>query len=506
MTSSPRILSLLGCLLLAFGVIEYALLPSAPSARHPKAVALALRLPSATAILEDTGSLSMIEKIPVSAVLIAASSNKGTGRDYAVASGAEILRLFRMEGIVNVYMWEQIRDKPIRPEAAYFFTGNPLLFKTFRKDLSESLGSSAVRPYSDGNWNFGGDLPGNYILEIDAPVSAVRKILRTGGPLPERLLRDYGLEVFHPDFPPGGTSSYSFVISRGPGGKTVRSYRLFLSQDNSLVGRDAASWRKEDSVSVVVAEERDLPEVWKRIRNAGIRVLPIREIQQVAGAPVPRQTSSARWIYSWIVLLWCLVFSLAVSGFRGGARNGVALAALLFLIFFFQPEREREGLLLLTASFPPAALAMTYEKVRYAAALTLLPAVVSGLFLARGAGQPSYSFAAASALSLAFFFSTELPDKKDLRLLLPLLLFLFLDLIPLSPWWTLPLTFVSLGLFLGRVPRSLIRQIFLFSFPLAGLEMWTQSEKGAQLLAAGTLLAVLVPFVGKTERRRKEAV
>ncbi len=98
------------------------------------------------------------------------------GRDIAMASGSEILRLFRMEGIVNIWMWEQIKDQPIRPEATYIFSNKLNTFESMLSTLQQNLGSDKVRSYRDESHDFGGDIPGNFIIEALAPIDEIRSI------------------------------------------------------------------------------------------------------------------------------------------------------------------------------------------------------------------------------------------------------------------------------------------------------------------------------------------
>ncbi len=134
--------------------------------------------PNLTELSADSAALRYYAGQGVSGILVRASTlgSLSSGGNVALATGAEILRLFRMEGIVNIFMWEQIRERPLRVDATYVFTNDLALHENILAALQRDLGEEAARPYRDGEHEFGGEIPGNYIIEIIAPIEVVRGI------------------------------------------------------------------------------------------------------------------------------------------------------------------------------------------------------------------------------------------------------------------------------------------------------------------------------------------
>jgi hypothetical protein len=126
--------------------------------------------PSVAALVEDTPAMEFLMRSGTSGILVQPSTIGGllSGRDVTMATGAEILRLFRMESILNIWMWEQIKDKPVRLDATYIFTNQLILFERILETLRRELGEARVRPYRDESHDFGGELPSNYIIEAMA--------------------------------------------------------------------------------------------------------------------------------------------------------------------------------------------------------------------------------------------------------------------------------------------------------------------------------------------------
>lgn len=157
-------------------IILYGTRPAAvPKARD---LTVFIESPSPTELLDDSTAIDHLKRAGVKGMLLKPSTLEGLleGKEATMASGAEILRLFRMESVANIWMWEQIKDKPIRPEATYVFTNQLLLFETFLEALSEQLGRENVRPYKDQHHDFGGEVPSNYIIEVLATPDELRSV------------------------------------------------------------------------------------------------------------------------------------------------------------------------------------------------------------------------------------------------------------------------------------------------------------------------------------------
>lgn len=151
--------------------------PPAP-VHENREVTILVEAPSLTELLDDSTAIDYLVRAGVKGIILQPSTMEGLleGKEATMASGAEILRLFRMEGIVNIYMWEQIKDKPLRADATYVFTNQLLLFQTFLTALTEQLGDENVRAYKDAHHDFGGDLPDNYIIEVLATEDELKSI------------------------------------------------------------------------------------------------------------------------------------------------------------------------------------------------------------------------------------------------------------------------------------------------------------------------------------------
>ncbi len=152
---------------LAASILALSFLHVSPPAGGGSEVAVIIAPPSIAELVQDSTALDFLARSGVTGILVKPSTLGGAHsvRDVTLATGAEILRIFKMESIVNIYMWEQIKDRPIRPDATYIFTNQLIIFETLLATMEERLGSNRVRPYSDKDLNFGGQVPGNYIIE-----------------------------------------------------------------------------------------------------------------------------------------------------------------------------------------------------------------------------------------------------------------------------------------------------------------------------------------------------
>lgn len=169
--------------------------PSAMAGPGRRMVVIA-ETPNLSEFSADSAALRYYAGQGVTGVLVRSSTlgSLAAGRDLAMVSGVEILRLFRMEGIVNIYMWEQIRDRPVRTDATYIFSNDLALHENTLAAVQRELGAEAARPYRDGEHDFGGAIPGNYIIEVLAPIESVRGIgVGVEGSVARRFL-DAGIE------------------------------------------------------------------------------------------------------------------------------------------------------------------------------------------------------------------------------------------------------------------------------------------------------------------------
>jgi hypothetical protein len=135
-----------------------------------------VEVPSVADFLQDTAVVNYLVDAGIGGVVVRPSTLGGliNGPDVSMASGGEILRLFRMESIANIWMWEQLKGRPIRGDAVYIFTNQFLFFESILTTLRASFGENAARPYNDGEHDFGGGIPGNFIIEAFVPYEEIR--------------------------------------------------------------------------------------------------------------------------------------------------------------------------------------------------------------------------------------------------------------------------------------------------------------------------------------------
>lgn len=180
-------------ILLGTAIILHGATPAASS----REILVIAETPTLTEFAADSAALRYYAGQGVSGVLVHASTLESltNGRDVALAGGNEVLRLFRMEGMVNIWMWEQIRDRAVRADASYVMTNQLVLFESILAALTHELGEGVVRPYRDGEHDFGGDIPGNYIIEVLAPVDVVRGVAVGVSKTVREQLRSGGLDA-----------------------------------------------------------------------------------------------------------------------------------------------------------------------------------------------------------------------------------------------------------------------------------------------------------------------
>ncbi|HOL46674.1 MAG TPA: hypothetical protein PK189_00645 [bacterium] len=83
----------------------------------------------------------------------------------SIFKGREIIDAFRIQQIVNIYMWEIIKDKEINLDDYYIFLNDEVLFNQLLKNLSD-IYSDKVSVYSDSQFIFDGNISFNFIIRI----------------------------------------------------------------------------------------------------------------------------------------------------------------------------------------------------------------------------------------------------------------------------------------------------------------------------------------------------
>lgn len=124
-------------------------------------------------LVEDSGALAALQALDPRggrvAVCVYPTTVGGLGAAgwATVASGADVLSHFRVEGMANLYAWEHVRRIGIRPDRAYVSTAEADLRDRIEAALRRRFGGDAVRAFRR-------DIPGNHVLEVDAPAADVR--------------------------------------------------------------------------------------------------------------------------------------------------------------------------------------------------------------------------------------------------------------------------------------------------------------------------------------------
>ncbi|HPP87950.1 MAG TPA: hypothetical protein PLM75_08840, partial [bacterium] len=99
-----------------------------------------------------------------------------------VKNGYEILDDFKSQGIVNPYIYLQIKNKNIKPQYTYIFAHNQNLFVKLLPALENALKNYKVAVFADSKFQYDGDISYNYIIEINT--------------LKENIIEEY---LFYPD-------------------------------------------------------------------------------------------------------------------------------------------------------------------------------------------------------------------------------------------------------------------------------------------------------------------
>lgn len=172
----PEWALLFSIVLAVSGILLFFMLP-VPSISEGE-TALIADLRGSEELVHDSSALRALREAGVSGVMLAPpslSALKSRG-DIALATGEEILRLFRMESILNIWMWEALRDKGIDPESVYVFADRLEVFESIYEAALKKWGEQSVRPYRDRSHDFSGDIPGNYILVVEKSLEEVLRL------------------------------------------------------------------------------------------------------------------------------------------------------------------------------------------------------------------------------------------------------------------------------------------------------------------------------------------
>lgn len=98
-----------------------------------------------------------------------------TGRLF-VASGEEVLRLFKLQSVVSYYVYEQVRDKNLKPRGSYVFISDASVFDRVWQELKWRLSPDDVSIFERGNFRGDASFPDNFILESSIPPEKLVRI------------------------------------------------------------------------------------------------------------------------------------------------------------------------------------------------------------------------------------------------------------------------------------------------------------------------------------------
>ncbi len=98
-----------------------------------------------------------------------------SGRAF-VATGEEVIRLFKLQSVVSYYVYEQVRDKKLNPQGSYIFFSDGPVFERVYAELKFRLPPDSVKIYERGLLRGDASFPDNYILESTLSPSALRSV------------------------------------------------------------------------------------------------------------------------------------------------------------------------------------------------------------------------------------------------------------------------------------------------------------------------------------------
>ncbi len=145
--------------------------------------ALILSEPAARAVLELSGparerTVQRLISKNVEGVVFREETLRdleSSGRVF-VASGEELLRLFKLQSVASYYVFEQIRDKQLNPAGSYIFFSESALFERVQAELKLRLPPGSVAVYERGIFRGDASFPDNFILESPYPPAVLRTV------------------------------------------------------------------------------------------------------------------------------------------------------------------------------------------------------------------------------------------------------------------------------------------------------------------------------------------
>lgn len=132
---------------------------------------------SATGATRDRSSKWLIQKNVQGVVFFEETLQdlQKAGRAF-VASGEELLRLFKLQSVASYYVFEQIRDKNLNPAGSYVFISEAPLFNRVFEILRWRLAPGDVVIFERGIFKGDASFPDNFILESSVSAEKIRTL------------------------------------------------------------------------------------------------------------------------------------------------------------------------------------------------------------------------------------------------------------------------------------------------------------------------------------------
>lgn len=145
---------------------------------------------------------------------------ESAGRVF-VASGADLLRLFKIQSIASYYVFEQVRDKNLKLGGSYIFFSESVLFEYVYSELKSHLAPGEIAVYERGIFRADASFPDNFVLESSLSPDVLRHMplgwLKSDV---DKILKAISQEsgdslwpVFHPSKPGTAVPEGQFVLT-----------------------------------------------------------------------------------------------------------------------------------------------------------------------------------------------------------------------------------------------------------------------------------------------------
>lgn len=100
---------------------------------------------------------------------------ESSGRAF-VASGEELIRLFKLQSVASYYAFEQIKDKNLNPGGSYVFFSEQAVYQRVLGELKRQLAPGTVDVFERGIFRGDASFPDNFILESSIPSAKLRQM------------------------------------------------------------------------------------------------------------------------------------------------------------------------------------------------------------------------------------------------------------------------------------------------------------------------------------------